>query len=105
MLSEAKGTKVKQRSRHARAASRAFASFTSPHLITAVCASVCLSVCLSMEAQVGIGHRFHRSTFARGPVARFMDWCDWMLPEAWDVEHNALHHYELGPTCCLNPIL
>jgi len=48
------------------------------------------------NAQVGIGHRFHRSTFARGPVARFMDWCDWMLPEAWDVEHNALHHYELG---------
>ena len=45
---------------------------------------------------VGIGNRWHRSTFARGPVARFMDWCDWMLPEAWDVEHNALHHYELG---------
>lgn len=36
-----------------------------------------------MRVQVGIGDRFHRSTFARGPVARFMDWCDWMLPEAW----------------------
>lgn len=22
--------------------------------------------------------------------------CDWMLPEAWDVEHNFKHHYELG---------
>ena len=23
---------------------------------------------------------------------------DWMLPEAWDVEHNNLHHYKLGET-------
>ena len=23
-------------------------------------------------------------------------WTDWMLPEAWDVEHNHLHHYALG---------
>jgi len=45
---------------------------------------------------VGGEHRFHRSKFARGPVRRFIDWCDWMLPEAWDVEHNFLHHYELG---------
>ncbi len=33
------------------------------------------------NAQVGIDNRFHRATFARGPVRRFMDWCDWMLPE------------------------
>jgi len=45
---------------------------------------------------VGGEHRFHRSKFARGPVRRFIDWCDWMLPEAWDVEHNFKHHYELG---------
>jgi len=25
-----------------------------------------------------------------------MDWLDWMLPEAWNVEHNKLHHYKLG---------
>lgn len=25
-----------------------------------------------------------------------MDWLDWMLPEAWNVEHNNLHHYKLG---------
>jgi fatty acid desaturase len=25
-----------------------------------------------------------------------MDWFDWMLPEAWNVEHNNLHHYHLG---------
>jgi len=40
--------------------------------------------------------RFHRKTFAKGPVNRVFDWLDWMLPEAWDVEHNNLHHYKLG---------
>lgn len=29
-------------------------------------------------------------------VQRVMDWCDWILPEAWNVEHNRLHHYHLG---------
>jgi len=42
------------------------------------------------------GQRFHRSTFGKGPIARAFDWLDWMLPEAWDVEHNNLHHYKLG---------
>jgi len=27
---------------------------------------------------------------------RLADWGDWMLPEAWNVEHNRLHHYRLG---------
>ena len=27
---------------------------------------------------------------------RFVDWLDWMLVEAWNVEHNQLHHYCLG---------
>jgi len=44
------------------------------------------------------GQRFHRSTFAKGPINRVLDWLDWMLPEAWDVEHNNLHHYKLGET-------
>ena len=39
---------------------------------------------------------FHRRTFALGPQRRILDWLDWMLPEAWDVEHNNLHHYKLG---------
>ena len=35
--------------------------------------------------------------FALGNVfQRVKDWCDWMLPEAWNVEHNRLHHYHLG---------
>jgi fatty acid desaturase len=33
--------------------------------------------------------------FARG-WRRLIDWMDWMVPAAWDVEHNRLHHYRLG---------
>jgi fatty acid desaturase len=40
--------------------------------------------------------RFHRRTFAKGLARRITDWMDWMMPEAWDVEHNHLHHYQLG---------
>mmetsp|Transcript_49897 Transcript_49897/g.159651 ORF Transcript_49897/g.159651 Transcript_49897/m.159651 type:complete len:488 (-) Transcript_49897:197-1660(-) len=42
------------------------------------------------------GDRFHRKIFGKGIVRRVVDWLDWMLPEAWDVEHNNLHHYQLG---------
>ena len=39
----------------------------------------------------------NRFTFAIGGVVkRWADWFDWMLPEAWNVEHNNLHHYQLG---------
>lgn len=40
--------------------------------------------------------RYHRFTFAKGLIRRLADWLDWMLPEAWNVEHNKLHHYQLG---------
>jgi fatty acid desaturase len=30
--------------------------------------------------------------FAQGS-RRMIDWFDWFLPEAWDYEHNVLHHY------------
>eukprot|EP01059_Diplonema_ambulator_P023681 TRINITY_DN3921_c4_g1_i1.p1 TRINITY_DN3921_c4_g1~~TRINITY_DN3921_c4_g1_i1.p1 ORF type:complete len:423 (+),score=149.27 TRINITY_DN3921_c4_g1_i1:67-1335(+) len=37
---------------------------------------------------------YKRGNFAIGGTwARCRDWLDWMLPEAWDVEHNTLHHY------------
>jgi len=29
---------------------------------------------------------------------RFVDWLDWIDPEAWAHEHNKLHHYRLGET-------
>ena len=34
-------------------------------------------------------------TFARG-WRRFVDWADWMTPEAWIYEHNVLHHHHTG---------
>ena len=48
----------------------------------------------SME---GGGWRFRARSFALGGTARrARDWLDWMLPEAWNLEHNVLHHYKLG---------
>jgi len=41
--------------------------------------------------------RYSSRGFALGSLfRRVMDWFDWMLPEAWSVEHNNLHHYRLG---------
>eukprot|EP00931_Biecheleriopsis_adriatica_P058352 TRINITY_DN3470_c0_g1_i1.p1 TRINITY_DN3470_c0_g1~~TRINITY_DN3470_c0_g1_i1.p1 ORF type:complete len:465 (-),score=95.19 TRINITY_DN3470_c0_g1_i1:80-1414(-) len=36
-----------------------------------------------------------RGIFAIG-WRRFLDWMDWMLPQAWDAEHNKMHHYYLS---------
>jgi len=33
--------------------------------------------------------------FARGKK-RYTDWLDWIKPEAWEYEHNIMHHYHLG---------
>lgn len=42
-------------------------------------------------------NRWHRFKFAIGSTwRRFCDWFDWMLPEAWNVEHNNRHHYNLS---------
>mmetsp|Transcript_74640 Transcript_74640/g.242512 ORF Transcript_74640/g.242512 Transcript_74640/m.242512 type:complete len:522 (+) Transcript_74640:113-1678(+) len=41
--------------------------------------------------------RYSSRGFAQGSLRRrLFDWFDWMLPEAWNVEHNQLHHYRLG---------
>jgi hypothetical protein len=41
--------------------------------------------------------KYNSRGFALGSVKkRVEDWCDWMMPEAWNVEHNRLHHYHLG---------
>ena len=41
--------------------------------------------------------QFRSNGFALGSVIRrIIDWQDWMLPEAWNLEHNRLHHYHLG---------
>jgi fatty acid desaturase len=43
----------------------------------------------------GIPERFTSRVFAVG-WRRFVDWPDWMLPEAWKYEHNVLHHTNTG---------
>jgi len=41
--------------------------------------------------------RWHRFKFAIGSFwNRLCDWFDWMMPEAWNVEHNNRHHYCLS---------
>ena len=38
---------------------------------------------------------YTRKGFARG-WRRLLDWNDWISPEAWEYEHNIMHHYSLG---------
>mmetsp|Transcript_7937 Transcript_7937/g.15622 ORF Transcript_7937/g.15622 Transcript_7937/m.15622 type:complete len:411 (-) Transcript_7937:246-1478(-) len=46
---------------------------------------------------VGGPTTYKRFIFAWGSLyRRVIDWMDWMLPEAWDMEHNRTHHYKLG---------
>lgn len=41
--------------------------------------------------------RWNRFRFAVGSLwNRMCDWFDWMMPEAWNVEHNNRHHYCLS---------
>jgi hypothetical protein len=40
--------------------------------------------------------RYKSRGFALGLTNRIVDWLDWMQPEAWNVEHNRLHHYSLN---------
>jgi fatty acid desaturase len=35
---------------------------------------------------------YRSSTFAKGK-RRFLDWPDWIIPAAWNLEHNTFHHY------------
>ena len=39
----------------------------------------------------GVPKRYTSKGFARG-WRRFLDWGDWMHPDAWNQEHNRLHH-------------
>jgi fatty acid desaturase len=43
----------------------------------------------------GIPERYTKAVFAKGP-RRYLDWLDWIKPEAWEFEHNIMHHYHLG---------
>ena len=43
----------------------------------------------------GIPARLTSRGFAAG-LRRFVDWPDWMTPDAWKYEHNVLHHTNTG---------
>ena len=42
-----------------------------------------------------IPERYTKKHFAKGS-RRYVDWLDWIKPEAWAYEHNIMHHYHLG---------
>jgi len=42
-----------------------------------------------------VPYRYTRKGFASGS-RRYLDWLDWIKPEAWSYEHNIMHHYHLG---------
>ena len=39
----------------------------------------------------GVPSKYTSKVFARGR-RRFLDWADWLAPEAWVYEHNVMHH-------------
>jgi fatty acid desaturase len=42
-----------------------------------------------------IPERYTKKYFAKGS-RRYIDWLDWIKPDAWSYEHNIMHHYHLG---------
>jgi len=42
-----------------------------------------------------IPHRYTKDGYASGS-RRWVDWLDWIKPDAWAFEHNIMHHYHLG---------
>ncbi|GAB2492360.1 fatty acid desaturase family protein [Arenimonas alkanexedens] len=47
------------------------------------------------DAVPGMPARLTSKHFARG-WRRYLDWLDWLHPDAWAHEHNELHHYHTG---------
>ena len=43
----------------------------------------------------GVPEKWTSKRFAQGERA-WLDWLDWISPDAWRVEHNHLHHYHTG---------
>ncbi|MEA2050031.1 MAG: fatty acid desaturase [Campylobacterota bacterium] len=42
-----------------------------------------------------IPYRYTKEGFAKSS-RRYIDWLDWIKPDAWVFEHNIMHHYHLG---------
>ncbi len=47
------------------------------------------------DAVPGVPERYRSRNFAIG-WRRYLDWLDWLHPDAWAHEHNQLHHYHTG---------
>ena len=47
------------------------------------------------DAVPGVPPRLTSKRFAMG-WRRYLDWLDWLHPDAWAHEHNQLHHYHTG---------
>jgi len=47
------------------------------------------------EKVPNIPKRYTKKYFAKG-ARRYIDWLDWIKPDAWSYEHNIMHHYHLG---------
>jgi fatty acid desaturase len=43
----------------------------------------------------GIPLEYTKTGYAKG-LRRWIDWLDWIKPDAWEYEHNIMHHYHLG---------
>jgi fatty acid desaturase len=43
----------------------------------------------------GVPERYTSRRFAKG-ARRFVDWLDWMAPDAWHEEHDVMHHGHTG---------
>ena len=42
-----------------------------------------------------VPNKYKKKYFAQGN-RRWLDWLDWIKPDAWSYEHNIMHHYHLG---------
>src|SRR5207342_1607858 len=47
------------------------------------------------DAVPDVPERYKSKRFAMG-WRRYLDWLDWLHPDAWAHEHNQLHHYHTG---------
>ncbi len=42
-----------------------------------------------------VPRKYTKKVYAKGS-RRPLDWADWIYPQAWEYEHNIMHHYHLG---------
>mmetsp|Transcript_7009 Transcript_7009/g.14043 ORF Transcript_7009/g.14043 Transcript_7009/m.14043 type:complete len:429 (-) Transcript_7009:271-1557(-) len=80
----------------------------TPNPFTVICLSTGLFMRWAMLAHhvchngykntdAGKKHGYNQFIFAVGSlVRRIVDWADWIYPEAWNLEHGRLHHYNLN---------